>query len=312
MNTPLKTYVGVDISKETLDVSFSGSTALTLENNRRGFTQLKRELVRLRADIHLVCEPTGGYEKDLLAFLWREGLVVSLVNAAQVRAFARAHGRLAKTDKIDAALIRDFGAKMQPAPTQPPPPKVEELAELMQRRKQLDLMLQQERQRMDQTRSSVIKRSHKLTIGLLQKQLDAIHAAINRIFEEDDDLRGKKACLEKVKGVGAITAATLLAELPELGKLGNKEISALVGVAPMNRDSGKFRGRRTTQGGRSHVRKALYMAALVAARHNPILKAFYQRLIRQGKLKKVALTAVMRKLIILLNRLLKNPNFALA
>jgi transposase len=312
MNTTMNTYIGIDISKDSIDVSISESISLKIENSRSGFTKLKREFARLGTDIHLVCEPTGGYEKDLLDFLWQQGITVSLVNASQIRAFARAQGRLAKTDKIDASVIRDFGTKMLPAPTSAPPPNVEELAELMQRRKQLDLMLQQERQRMEQARSKVIISSHKLTIRLLQKQLDAIHAEIEELFEKDDELRGKKERLEQVKGIGAITAATLIAEVPELGKLGNKEISALVGVAPMNRDSGTFRGRRTTQGGRHQARKALYMAALVASRHNPILKAFYQHLIHKGKAPKIALTAVMRKLIILLNRLLKNPHFALA
>lgn len=305
-------YVGVDISKDSLDVSLNDTVSVKLKNNRAGFSQLHKSLRALKGTVHIVCEPTGGYERDLLAYLWQNAIALSLVNASQIRSFAKAQGRLAKTDKIDASLIREFGIKMNPPQTKAPSAKVEELAELMQRRKQLDLMLQQEYQRSEQARSQAIKKSHKLTIQLLQKQLDAIHSQIDKLFNDDDELRDKKERLEQVKGVGAITAATLLAELPELGKLGGKEISALVGVAPVNRDSGKFRGRRTTQGGRAHVRKVLYMAALVAARHNPILKAFYQHLIQKGKPAKVALTAVMRKLIILLNRLIKNPNFTLA
>jgi transposase len=312
MNNNPKNYIGIDISKDTIDVSISDSITLKLENNRSGFGRLKKELQRLTGDVHLVCEPTGGYEKDLLAYLWKHSITVSLVNASQIRSFARAQGRLAKTDKIDASLIREFGKTMNPVPTPPPSPKLEALAELMQRRRQLDLMLHQERQRLEQTRSQAIRESLKQTIRLLQKQLDAIHQQIEAFFDDDDELRGKKERLEQVKGVGAITAATIIAEIPELGQLGRKEISALIGVAPVNRDSGKFRGRRTTQGGRAHARKVLYMAALVAARHNPILKAFYQQLIQRGKAPKVALTAVMRKLIILLNHLLKNPDFSLA
>lgn len=312
MNNNPKNYIGIDISKDTIDVSISDSIALKPENSRSGFGRLKKELQRLTGDVYLVCEPTGSYEKDILAYLWKYSITVSLVNASQIRSFARAQGRLAKTDKIDASLIREFGKTMNPAPTPPPSPKLEALAELMQRRRQLDLMLHQERQRLEQTRSQTIRESLKQTIRLLQKQLDAIHQQIEAFFDDDDELRGKKERLEQVKGVGAITAATIIAEIPELGQLGRKEISALIGVAPVNRDSGKFRGRRTTQGGRAHARKVLYMAALVAARHNPILKAFYQQLIQRGKAPKVALTAVMRKLIILLNHLLKNPDFSLA
>ena len=305
-------YIGIDISKDTFDASLDAETSVSFSNDPSGYHRLlKMILSHEDSTPHIVCEPTGGYEKNLLSFLWERSISLSLVNASKIRSFARAQGRLAKTDKIDAHIIREFGLAMNPSRTKAPSAKLEELAALMQRRKQLDLMYQQEQQRFAQARAAIIKRSHKQIMKMLQKQLDDIQKLIEKLFDGDDDLRQKKERIEQVKGVGPITSATLLAELPELGTLSRREIAALVGVAPMNRDSGKFRGRRTTQGGRFDARKTLYMSALVASRHNPILKAFYQKLIQKGKAPKLALTAVMRKLIILINRLLKNPNFTL-
>ena len=252
------------------------------------------------------------YERDLLEALWAAGVTVSLVNAARIRAFARAQGLLAKTDEIDASVLREFGELLRPKALEVPSPQRQRLAALVQRREQLVTILATEEQRLAQSREAVVRKLGENLLKELQQQVEQIDKLIEAQIDDDDTLKGQSERLQQVKGIGQVTASTLLAELPELGKLSRNEAGALAGVAPYNRDSGTLRGRRTIRGGRVQVRRVLYMAALVATRFNPILKSFYQRLVAAGKPKKLALTAVMRKLVVRLNHLLKNPEFKLA
>ncbi len=244
--------------------------------------------------------------------MWAAGIAVSLVNAARIRAFARAQGLLAKTDRIDASVLREFGELLRPETLEAPSPQRQRLAALVQRREQLVTILSTEEQRLAQSRDAVVRKMGQSLIKELQAQVTQIEELIEKQIDDDDTLKRQSERLQQVKCIGKVTASTLLAELPELGKLSRNEAGAQAGVAPYNRDSGALRGRRTIRGGRVKVRRVLYMAALVATRFNPILKSFYLRLVAAGKPKKVALTAVMRKLIVLLNHLLKNPDFTLA
>ncbi|WP_457795393.1 IS110 family RNA-guided transposase [Horticoccus sp. 23ND18S-11] len=312
MTEPAPTYAGVDICKEALEVSLVGRSPERYDNAAAGITGLIESLGKMAGPVHVICEPSGGYERELLEALWAANIPVSLVNAARVRSFARAQGLLAKTDEIDASVLREFGELLQPPVLEAPSPSRQRLAALVQRREQLVNLLTMEEQRLMQTRDVVLKKLIQSLIGELQKQVQQIEVMIEQQIDDDDTLRGQSARLQQVKGIGKVTASTILAELPELGKLSRKQVGALAGVAPYNRDSGTLRGRRTIRGGRVKVRRVLYMAALVATRFNPVLKSFYQRLVAAGKPKKVAITAVMRKLVVLLNHLIKNPQFNLA
>lgn len=305
-------YAGVDISKDRLDLDLPGQRPSHYPNTPKGMVGLLNALGKLPAPVHVICEPSGGYERGLLEALWAADVAVSLVNAARVRAFAHARGLLAKTDEIDAGVLREYGELLQPEALAAPSPSRERLAAFVQRREQLLGLLVMEQQRHAQSRENTVRQLGAKLIKALQKQIEQLDELIAEQIAEDGELKKQNARLGEVRGVGPVTAATLLAELPELGRINDQEISALAGVAPYNKDSGRHRGRRMIRGGRVQVRRVLYMAALVASRFNPILKAFYQRLLAAGKPKKLALTAVMRKLVILLNRLIKNPQFKLA
>jgi len=309
---PNSAFAGVDIGKTSLDVSLAGQPPCRHPNDAAGIAALITALKKLPQPVQVICEPSGGYERDLLAALWGAGLAVSLVHAARVRAFARAQGRLAKTDPIDAVVLREFGELLRPGTLAAPSPERERLAALVQRREQLVNLLSMEDQRLAQTRDAVVQKMSGRLLKELQTQIDQMDKLIAAQIAADVTLKGQSERLQQVQGVGPVTATTLLADLPELGTLSRNESGALAGVAPYNQDSGAHRGRRTIRGGRVKVRRVLYMAALVASRFNPILKTFYDRLVAAGKPKKVALVAVMRKLIVLLNHLLKNPNFKLA
>jgi len=304
-------YVGVDIGKAGLDVSFPGQVPCRYANSAAGITELIKVLGKLPGS-QVVCEPSGGYERDLLESLWAAGLAVSLVHAARVRSFARAQGRLAKSDPIDAVVLREFGELLRPGTLAEPSPERERLAAFVQRREQLVNILSMEDQRLTQTRDSVVRKMSERLLKALETQIEEMDELIAAHIAADATLKSQSERLQQVQGVGPVTATTLLAELPELGTLSRNESAALGGVAPYNNDSGEHRGRRTIRGGRVKVRRVLYMAALVATRFNPILKTFYDRLVAAGKPKKVALVAVMRKLIVLLNHVLKNPQFTLA
>lgn len=316
MNTSIPTpiqpaYAGIDISKDRLEVSLAGQSAQCFATDRAGLTRLIRYL-RKHAPVQVICEPSGGYERPLLESLWAADLPVSLVHAARVRAFAQAQGRLAKTDQLDAIVLREYGERLAPPPLAAPSAARRRLAALVTRREQLVDLISMEQQRRDQAKDPVLRQLSAKLLQHLHAQLAELERLIAELIDHDDDLRGKSERLQQVEGVGQVTASTLLATMPELGRLNRSETAALGGVAPYNHDSGQHRGRRRIHGGRRKVRRVLYMAALEATRFNPVLRPFYRRLLAAGKPKKVALTAVMRKLLVLLNQLLKTPDFALA
>jgi transposase len=302
-------HVGADISKPTIDL---GCPSLTLPasipNTAAGFGSLIKILRKSPQPIHVVCEATGPYHKPFVAALHQAAILVSVVNPRLSRDFARARGRLAKTDAIDALVLADYGRTMQPAPTPRPDAQMTLLDDLVTRRAQLVDDRVREKNRLQQTTCPEALVSIKSHLRHLDGQIEKLLARIAEIIHASPALLAKVKILIAVQGVGSLTASALLAALPELGALSKNEVTALAGLAPFNRDSGAYRGSRSISGGRVEVRKALYMAALSATRANPILKAFYQRLRSNGKVHQVALTAVMRKLLVYLNSLLKKPS----
>ncbi len=299
-------YLGADVSKPTIDLGCPHvAVPASIANTPAGFKVLLKILARCPAPVHVVCEATGPYHKAFVAALHQAGVVVSVVNPRLPRAFARSRGQLAKTDRIDALLLADYGRTMHPAPTPRPEAHLVLLDDLVTRRAQLVGDRAREKNRLQQTTNAEALTSLQLHLRHLDGQIEKLLARIAEVVESTPALRAKAARLVAVQGVGTLTASALLAALPELGTLSKNEVTALAGLAPFNRDSGAFRGTRSIRGGRSEVRRALYMAAFCASRRNPILQAVYQRLRAAGKAHKVALTAVMRKLLIHLNSILK-------
>jgi transposase len=303
-------YIGLDVAKLSLELHLAGKSH-SLTNDARGHAGLLK-LLRPYPSSQVVCEATGGYEQPVLRVLHAAGVRVSIVEAGRVRYFARAQGLRAKTDPIDAAVLTEYGRTFQPAVAVAPSAQQQQLAELAQRRRQLLQMLIIERNHTEHYRDAFRLRQARQLIKLLEKQIEQCDEAIATIISQDAGLKHKAERLKAIPGVGAVVAATMLAEMPELGSLTPQTVAALAGVAPYNRDSGGQRGVRSIGGGRSAVRNALYMATLTAMRYDRILKEFYQRLRTAGKKPLVAMTACMRKLIILMNRLLKNNDFQLA
>ena len=303
-------YVGVDISKDKLDVFHPMWTQTKVfQNCPGGLKALFADLAAYAGRIHLVCEATGGYEKELLREAFKRTTPITRINPRQGRDFAKAKGRLAKTDRIDANILSEFGSVFKPI-AMPAPSKLQErLNALTRRRESLTNQLVREKNALENATESFLRNELKSMIRLLEKRLKRYDERIISLIEADAALQEKCQRLKQIKGVGPGTAASLLAEMPELGSMEDSQAAALIGVAPMNRDSGSKRGRRYIQGGRCRTRRALYMPALCAARCNPILKEFYERLRSKGKDHHVALTAVIRKLIRLLNRILADPNF---
>ena len=254
---------------------------------------------------HLICEASGGYERGLLDAAQQNGIKVSLVQANRVRQYARAAGILAKTDKVDARVLCAFGSTMQPEPRAPLSAQQKQLRELETQRRHLSRMLVAEQNRLAQLNDKELQRLTRSLLATLKRQMAVIDARIAGLIAQDQSLKEKAQKLTAIAGVGPRTAVLLLAQIPELGTLNRAQAAALAGLAPFNRDSGTLRGKRTIFGGRRALRCGLYMAALVAARHNLILRNFYQRLRSNGKPHKVALTAVMRKLLVALNHTLK-------
>jgi transposase len=254
----------------------------------------------------IVLEATGGYEAPVAAALATAGLPVTIVNPRQVRAFAQALGRLAKTDRVDAEVLALFAARVRPTPRPLPDAATQELEALLARRRQLLEMLHAERQRLPRARGREVRRNLRAHIRWLEHGGIDADAELERLIQQSPVWRVQDELLQSVPGVGPMLARTLLGLVPELGHLDRHQIAALVGVAPLARDSGTLRGRRTCWGGRPAVRTVLYMAALTAARYNPVLRTFYQRLRAAGKPAKVALTAVARKLLVLLNAILRD------
>jgi transposase len=297
--------VGIDVSKSVLDVSaYPSGKTWQVEYSTPGITALAEELAALGPAV-VVVEATGGLEISLTAALGVAGLPVAVVNPRQVRDFARATGRLAKTDKLDAQVLAQFGAMVQPPARPLPDAQHRELQAMVTRRQQLIGMLTAEKNRLRRTTPRV---QHQIEVHVrwLREQLREVDRDLEHFLRSSPLWQEDAKVLRSAPGVGPIVTATLIARLPELGSLNCKQIAALVGVAPFNRDSGTLRGKRTVWGGRGALRTALYMATLVATRHNPVLRAFYQRLCDAGKPKKVALIACMRKLLIILNSMIKN------
>lgn len=297
--------VGIDVGKEQLDVGLTTEKRVRVwANDEVGQTELSDWIMAQAASL-VVVEASGGYEAAIVSELVGRGVAVALVNPTRVRAFARAEGLLAKTDKIDARLIARFGATMKPEPKARREQSQLELNQWVTRRRQLVLMVTAEKNRL-QTTPEAIQSDIVRHIDWMQTEIESLEARINQAIADNPTWRETARRIETVPGVGAITASTLVADLPELGHLNRQKIAALVGVAPFNHDSGKRQGKRRIFGGRTSVRSVLYMATLSAIRHNPVIKSFYQRLLAKGKVKKVALTACMRKLLVILNTMVKS------
>ena len=298
-------YVGIDVSKDRLDIAVLGEERVwEVDNTQEGINELVQWMVELDPEL-IVVEATGGYQRAMVEALFVAGLAVAVVNPARVRQFARACGLLAKTDKLDAQVLAVFGQKVQPRHYTGKSEAEKQLSALLVRRRQLDEILKAEQNRL-RTISPSLKSSVQRMIACLKEEKKILDMQIQQFVAQQDGWQEQTEILKSAPGVGKVTTATLLAELPELGKMDRKKIAALVGVAPMNYDSGRKRGYRKTKGGRGEVRSVLYMSTLVATRYNPLIRAQYQQLLKRGKLKKVALMACMRKFLTILNAMLRD------
>jgi transposase len=300
-----KIFVGIDVSQAQLDVArLPDGKAAHFTYDAVGLEALRGWLLEQSPSL-IVLEATGGFETTVTVDLAAAGLPVVVVNARQVRDFARSIGRLAKTDAIDAAVLARFAQDVRPEARPLRSEQERELAELVTRRRQLVEWQTSESNRLKQARSRAVSKSIKNMLELLKKRIATVDRELEQQLRDSPVWREKDQLLRSVPGVGPVTSRRLLALLPELGRLSRRTIASLVGVAPINRDSGKMRGRRTTWGGRANVRAVLYMATLTASRANPAIRAMYQRLTQRGKAPKLALTACMRKLLTVLNAILK-------
>ena len=303
--SPQPCFVGIDVAQATLDLAVR-PTAETwqVSNDEAGITTLVPQLQALAPTL-IVLEATGGYQGPVTAALATAGLPVVVVNPRQVRAFAQAVGILAKTDRIDARVIAHFADAIRPAPRPLPDAATQELRALVLRRRQVIAMLTTERNRLG-TAPARIQEAIQRHITWLEHQLIGLEEDLHRTIADSPVWRVQEDLLRSIPGVGPVLSRTMVAQVPELGTLSHKQIAALIGVAPFNRDSGTLRGRRTVYGGRAEVRAVLYMGALVATKHNPVIKAFYVRLCAAGKAKKVALTACMHKLLTIMNAMVRD------
>lgn len=305
---------GIDVGKEKLFVNiYMDNKVRDFPNTHSGLERMSKYLIKNAVDL-VVMEASGGYERLPASDLRACGLSVAVVNPTYVRRFAQGMGTLAKTDTIDARLIAHFAFVKQPKPQPAKTVEEEELTALVERREQLVSLLSMEKNRLSKA-SDYSKTSIQISIQFLTEQIGTIETAIKALVSKSPERQAKLRCMCSFVGVGEITAVTLLTEMPELGKESREHIAALAGVAPINRDSGKMKGKRRTYGGRARVRRTLYLAALSASKHNPIIKAFYERLLAAGKEKKVALVACMHKVLTILNAMLKkgelfNPEYS--
>jgi transposase len=301
-----QTFIGIDVAQDRLDVHVRPSgQAFAVARDGEGLAVLIEHLGLLNPHL-VVLEATGGFEQTLAAALVAAGIPLAVVNPRQIRDFARATGQLAKTDALDAKAIARFAEAIRPEPRPVPDAQARALSELVTRRRQVIEMMTAERNRRRQLTSRRLLKSVDRLLAVLQKELSELEVELGAGIRGTPAWRERDELLKSVPGVGDVLSRTMIAELPELGCLDRKQIAALVGVAPLNRDSGKMRGKRTTWGGRAKVRRVLYMGALVASRRNSVLKTFYQRLLSAGKPKKLALTAVMRKLLTILNAMVRD------
>jgi transposase len=299
-------WIGIDVAKATLDLHLlpTGQSP-SLPNTSLGHEQLKK-LLPSPINVLIVLEATGGYEREVVAGLIDAGYRVAVINPRRARDFAKALGLVAKTDRIDARVLALFAQQVQPAPLEKTPEKQAEIQQLVARRRQLIDLRTQESNRWELTRAKAARKSIQAVLNTLERQIHDIEKAIEALVESDDDWRHKAQLIQSVPGLGGVTATTVVANLPELGKLNRQQISALAGLAPYNDDSGPRKGKRAIAGGRKSVRSVLYMAALAARRFNPVIKAFADRLTQHGKPFKVVLTACMRKLLVILNSIIKS------
>jgi len=306
MDVAFKSFVGIDIAKRTLDVHVLPERAsLKQQNDSKGRQQL-REKLPPPGECLIVVEATGGYERALVAELVDAGHQVAVVNPRQARDFAKACGKLAKTDRIDAAVLARFGQAVELRTEAKIPEKQLELQDLVARRRQLVELRTAEMNRKENVTSKFVRKSLQESVDALNKQIQRFEKRIAVLVQSDDEWKQKLEIVQSAPGIGPTTSATLIADVPELGQLSRRRISALIGLAPFNCDSGEFRGRRAIRGGRTSVRCTLYMATLNARRFNPVIKAFADRLQALGKKPKVIITACMRKLLVILNTMVKN------
>lgn len=299
-----KYYAGIDISKDYLDVAVLPSKEVRrYPNDHEGTYKLVPWLKKLPVEI-VVMEPTGGYEALAAAALSSKKVPIAIVNARQIRQYAKATGKLAKTDSIDALVMAEFAQAVKPEARQLPDQETKEIREMVSRRRQLIEMITAEKNRLEMTSESI-------TVGInehinwLKKEVEDIDKNLRKRIEESPVWHAKDDLLQSIPGVGKVLSSTILGELPELGRLNRKQIAALVGVAPYNCDSGQMRGKRTIWGGRALIRKVLYMATLASITHNPVIKNLYKRLVEKGKVKKVAIVACMRKLLVIMNAIMR-------
>jgi transposase len=307
VTVPAPVFVGIDVSKKYLDIAAMTSSAVRrLANNPAGWLELVEQMLSLQPE-RIVLEASGGFERPVVMVLAAAGQPVCVVNPRQVRQFARSTGQLAKTDAIDARILARFAEAVRPELRLLADGPTHELQALVLRRLQIIEMLKAERNRLRLAASSV--RPHlERSIAMMKVWQDEVEADLAEAVRNTPAWQATAKLLCSAPGAGPILAATLIALLPELGRLNRWQIAALVGVAPLNQDSGQFRGKRHVWGGRDHIRPALYMAALVASQHNPVIRAFYTRLLQAGKPRKLALTACMRKLLTILNALVRDGN----
>jgi transposase len=295
------TFVGIDVAKHSFDVATNHAKEVRqFTYDQSGLEQLIAHLRTLSPEL-IVMEATGGLERRLLHHLITAGFAVSVVNPRQIRDFAKAFNQLAKTDAIDARIIAAFAEVVQPRTTELPEEYAQKLQALVTRRGQVIQARQREFNRLDRTQDVDMIALIQQAIDLYTTQLEQLNRQIDQLIEQTPELQRRAAILRSAPGIGPATTAALIAELPELGQLNRQQIAKLVGVAPINRDSGLMRGKRITTAGRTSVRRALYMATLVATRRNPQISAFYRRLVSKGKSKMVALVASMRKFLTILN-----------
>ena len=311
----MSSFVGIDIAKAHVDVYDTESGRHhRWDNNRTGIRKSVKQLMKLAPEL-IVMESTGGYERDLAVALDEASLPVVVVNPRQVRDFARSRGRLAKTDRIDAQVLADYAATIRPERRPLPDRRSRELQALVARRGQLVQTRTAEQNRREHVRDRAIASSITAVIKTLNRELLKIERRLVTLIKQQPELQKKFKILLSIPGIGQTTAVMLLTDVPELGHLNRRQLAALIGVAPINRDSGNFRGKRMTGGGRRKVRTRLYMPTVVACHHNPVIKRFYDRLLQKGKTKMTALVAAMRKLLSIINTILPkgerwNPKIA--
>lgn len=302
----MELFIGIDVAKAEFEIKESASPGTYSErHNQTGIRKIVRRMVALQPTL-VVMEATGGLEKALARAMDDAGIPVAIINPRQMRDFARSTGRLAKTDSIDAEVIALYAERIRPEPREMPTADNDMLDSLVTRRQQLTQMLTAERNRLQQASGDTIRQSIRAIIRVLQREMETASRSIAELLAASPKMLAKTRLLQSVSGVGPVVAQTLVAAVPELGTVSKRQIAALIGVAPINRDSGTMRGHRTTWGGRSQVRSVLYMATLTAIRSNPQIRAFYARLVTAGKKKMVALVASMRKLLVILNAVLKH------